>query len=267
MPPTTQVVVAKRHIVLVAAAAFGGMITAMLATLAITIPVMSAQANSLLDEQAQQYAQLMGAQAQTGKANQAAAFDFVPSEPCVEPEAEQGGKGAGPTPSAGPTKPSQGPAAALTVEHKPMKERPVVPKAKPVHKAPAPAPAPVKHVTERQVVEKKVVNNTYNDNDTLTTINNLTKVTNNVDVETKGKNNTVTVGTSASADSKVKQDVKTEQTEVKVKPQDSKAKPDHKANDHDSKPQKQHDNDKQSEHEQSKDSKHSAKGSMHGNDQ
>jgi len=67
MSPINRLVVPRRHIFLVAAAAFGGMITAMLATLAITVPVMRAQASSQLDQQAKQFAQVMSNQ-QTGAA-------------------------------------------------------------------------------------------------------------------------------------------------------------------------------------------------------
>src|SRR5690348_11116680 len=91
MSPANQVVVSKRHIVLVAIAAFGGMITAMLATLAITVPVMSAQANSQLDSQAKQFAQVMSSQATTKQASAESDLGLPTSQPtCVE----QGGKGA-----------------------------------------------------------------------------------------------------------------------------------------------------------------------------
>lgn len=99
-PAQHNIVLSKKQLIFIGATGFGGMIAAVLATLAIMMPIMSAQASSLLDKQAQ----MLTAQTadvkrvQTGAVATTAAHSGEstdgPSVGCVMGSGEEGGHGA-----------------------------------------------------------------------------------------------------------------------------------------------------------------------------
>lgn len=96
MTTSHQLVVSHKQLLLVAISAFGGMVTAMVATLAVVMPMMSAQASSLLDRQAEQMANLQ----QTTQPRQARTAGAVTADMqaadlgvCAEPPGQGGQEG------------------------------------------------------------------------------------------------------------------------------------------------------------------------------
>lgn len=99
MTSSHQLVVSHKQLLLVAVSAFGGMVTAMVATLAIVMPMMSAQATSLLDRQAEQLASLQQASQPSKYSRAATTAGAVTADVssdfgvCVEPPQENGDVG------------------------------------------------------------------------------------------------------------------------------------------------------------------------------
>jgi hypothetical protein len=181
MSPTKQLVVSRRHIVLVAIAAFGGMITAMLATLAITVPVMSAQANSQLDQQAKQFAQVMSSgQVQAKQASLRSDLGLPEQSACTE-----GGKGAAaPSAAAEVSHKTSQSKAAIAVSHKPINKHVV-------QKKNAVLASTVTNVSNNYSNNSVYAVNSFNKNSYNQ--NSLNSTENNVAVSVSGKQNKVGV--------------------------------------------------------------------------